>query len=171
MTPKISAALLLSLGLVGPALASVYMWVDDDGVVHYEEAPPSNHKHVKKIAVPRLDEGTATPDSGERQAAPVPAPKNEAPPSRSSSPNPPQPRMLPTVELYATSWCPWCKKARDFFSSRGIPFTEYDIERDHEAYRRKMGLDGGTSIPTVVIGRKVIKGYSPAAYQSALDRG
>ena len=29
------------------------------------------------------------------------------------------------VELYTTSWCPYCKKARDFFRSRGISFTEY----------------------------------------------
>ena len=34
------------------------------------------------------------------------------------------------VVMYATSWCGYCQKARDFFAKNNIPYTEYDIERD-----------------------------------------
>jgi glutaredoxin-like YruB-family protein len=74
------------------------------------------------------------------------------------------------VELFTTSWCPWCKKAREYFTTRGIRFTDYDIEKDAEALKRKVGLDGGTSVPTAIIGAKVIKGYSPSGYQAALEQ-
>jgi hypothetical protein len=29
------------------------------------------------------------------------------------------------VELYVTSWCPYCKQAENFFRSQGIPFIAY----------------------------------------------
>lgn len=40
------------------------------------------------------------------------------------------------VVMYATSWCPYCQQARNYFREQGIAYTEYDIERDAEAKRR-----------------------------------
>lgn len=74
----------------------------------------------------------------------------------------------PRVELYTTSWCPYCQKARDFFRSRGIAFTEYDIEKDREAALRKRRLDNSSGVPFVVIDGRGIHGYSEAAYDTAL---
>lgn len=31
------------------------------------------------------------------------------------------------VVLYATDWCGYCKKTRDFFKQHNIAFVEYDI--------------------------------------------
>jgi len=78
------------------------------------------------------------------------------------------PNPAPAVELFSTSWCPYCKQARDFFRSRGIPFADYDIEKDPSALRRKMKIDGHRRVPTAIIGGKVVQGYSPAAYQEAV---
>ena len=74
----------------------------------------------------------------------------------------------PKVELYTTSWCPYCQKARDFFRSRGISFTEYDIEKDKEAALRKKRLDNSNGVPFVVIDGRGIHGYSEAAYEAVL---
>ena len=49
------------------------------------------------------------------------------------------------VELYVTSWCPYCHKAKEFFDSRGINYTAYDIEEDEEASARKKQLDNKSS--------------------------
>jgi glutaredoxin len=74
------------------------------------------------------------------------------------------------VELFTTSWCPWCKKARQYFEDRGIGFTEHDIEAEPGALERKVRLDGDVRVPTAIIGGKVIRGYSPSRYQAALGR-
>jgi len=74
----------------------------------------------------------------------------------------------PKVELYITSWCPYCQKARDFFRAKGIPFTEYDIEKDKEAAIRKRHLDNRNGVPFVVIDGRGIHGYSEAAYEAVL---
>lgn len=72
------------------------------------------------------------------------------------------------VELYATSWCPYCQMARDFFHSRGISFIEYDIEKDTAAAHRKQQLDSRNGVPFAVINGRAIHGFSEAAYERAL---
>jgi glutaredoxin len=66
----------------------------------------------------------------------------------------------PEVVLYATSWCPYCAKTREFFRMHGIRYTEYDIEHNAvgaEGYRRL----GGNGVPIIVIGADVVHGYDP----------
>jgi glutaredoxin len=77
-------------------------------------------------------------------------------------------RTSPKVELYTTSWCPYCEKARDFFRSRGISFTEYDIEKDQNAAARKDKLDKKKGVPFVIINGRGMHGWSEAGYEQAL---
>lgn len=73
------------------------------------------------------------------------------------------------VELYVVSWCPYCKQAVNFFQSRGIPFTAYDIEKDQDAAGRKNQLDSGRGVPFAVIHGQKLHGYSEESYRRALD--
>jgi glutaredoxin len=72
------------------------------------------------------------------------------------------------VELYVTSWCPYCIKARQFFKSRGIKYRAYDIEKDAKAAARQRKLDSKKGVPFAVINGTKIHGYSPERYASAL---
>ncbi len=72
------------------------------------------------------------------------------------------------VELYVTSWCPYCKKAINFFNARGIPFTAYDIEEDRSAARRKRQLDNRSGVPFAIINGQKIHGFSESSYSRAL---
>ena len=80
-------------------------------------------------------------------------------------------RRIHEVDLYVTSWCKYCKKARKYFQSRGIPITEYDIEKDSEAALRKKRLDSRRGVPFAVINGHRIHGYIPSAYERALQDG
>lgn len=75
----------------------------------------------------------------------------------------------PKVELYITSWCPYCRKAMDFFQARGIPFVAYDIEKDENAALKKNRLDSRRGVPFAVINGKQIHGFSEEAYLKALN--
>ena len=76
----------------------------------------------------------------------------------------------PSVEIYETSWCGYCKKAKNFFRSRGIDFSAYDIEKDQQAARRMMTMTDKRAVPFVVINGQGISGYSVAAYEQALQK-
>jgi glutaredoxin len=74
------------------------------------------------------------------------------------------------VDLYVTSWCPYCKKAIAFMRENNIPYKAYDIEEDSNAAIRKKALDPDYSgIPLAVIYGKSIRGFDEDAYKQALQ--
>ncbi len=173
MRPRFQDGAVLALCALAPAtaVADVYTWVDEQGTVHFQDAPPTAGKGARKLASPPGERSPWRSSSAEvispsvesRGDAPPAAPDQQA--QRSAS----QPRRAPAVDLYTTSWCPWCKKAREYFRSRGIEFTDHDIEKDAGARERKLGMDGDVRVPTAVIDGKVVRGYSPASYQAAMQ--
>ncbi len=147
---RIFAALLPLLLLQVQADAQMYKWVDKEGVVHVQDYPPTSVRQsasVKTIPVYR----NSPQGPGER------SPVGQTSELRN-----------PSVELYGTSWCHYCKKASDFFRSRGIPFVEYDIEKDAQAAHRKQQLDSRRGVPLAVINGQPIHGFSTTAYERAL---
>jgi glutaredoxin 3 len=49
--------------------------------------------------------------------------------------------------IYTKPGCPYCQQARDFYSSKGIPFIDYDAQNDSE--RRKEMFAYSNDDPTV----------------------
>ena len=76
----------------------------------------------------------------------------------------------PEVDIYITSWCPYCKKAMAFLRSEGIDFNSYDIEKDLDAAQQKRDIDPYYSgVPLAVINGKIIRGFSKRKYVQALS--
>lgn len=76
------------------------------------------------------------------------------------------------IVIYALSTCPWCKKARQFFTDCDVPFDciEYDLaDADkQEQIMRDLGDYATSGFPIVRIGNEVIVGYNPERYKKAL---
>lgn len=148
-----------------PARADVYTWTDEHGTVHFTEEPPPSSHRGRKVPLP----AQVDPPAPEREP-----PKEAAEASRApgpAEPRPaPRPKRLPTVELFATRWCPYCQQAREYFRQSGVPFVEHDIEQDRDARERKIALTGSEAVPTVLIGTRVIVGFRPAEFQRALEQ-
>ncbi len=73
------------------------------------------------------------------------------------------------VELFTTSWCPYCRKAEAFLQANGIPFVSYDIEKDSQAAARKRQLDRRKGVPLALINGQVLYGFSERLYRTALE--
>ncbi|GFM58030.1 NrdH-redoxin [Pseudomonas cichorii] len=71
------------------------------------------------------------------------------------------------VVMYATEWCGYCKQTRRFLDSKGITFTEYDIEKSAEGRKAYEAL-GGRGIPLLDVNGTLIRGFSPDAILAAL---
>jgi glutaredoxin len=65
------------------------------------------------------------------------------------------------VQVYATKWCPDCRKARNFLDSHGIEYTEIDIDRDSEASAEVVRRMGKRAIPQLVIDGEWFQPYVP----------
>ena len=71
------------------------------------------------------------------------------------------------VTMYATDWCGYCKQTRRFLESKGIPYTEYDIEKSAEGRKAYEAL-GGRGIPLIDVNGTLIRGFSPEEILAAL---
>jgi glutaredoxin len=137
--------------------AEMYKWVDDKGEMHISDSPPPAAKSPGDIKVYN--------DSPENSLDTAPAPTRKKEESRPSY----ETKKRADVVLYTTSWCPYCRKARDYLRSRGIDFVEYDIEKDKEAAIRKKQLDNRGGVPFAIINGRSISGFSASAYERALQ--
>lgn len=72
------------------------------------------------------------------------------------------------VVLYATDWCGYCKKTREFFAQHQIAYVEYDIEKSAEGKAQYDQLHG-SGIPLVVIKGEVLRGYNPRGMEKLLN--
>lgn len=167
------AAILLLLAAfalpIGDAEAKMYKWVDEDGVTHFTDTPPPDE--VAEDSVSTLPTVTYTPPpetsaGPSRTEAVRQEPRRTRPAPRTTS----RSGRTPKVEMYSTSWCGYCKKAKAFFRGQGVSVTEYDVETNKAAAARMKRLGGGKGVPFVVIGDAKIQGYSEAAYLQALGR-
>ena len=76
----------------------------------------------------------------------------------------------PSVDIYITSWCPYCKKAMAYLRSNNIPFNSYNIENDADAKSRKQKIAPGyAGVPLTVINGQILKGFSSSRFDKALN--
>ena len=73
----------------------------------------------------------------------------------------------PEVKMYATSWCPYCAKARAYFARRGIAYVEVDIEKSREG-RAEYERLGARGIPVILVGPQRMNGFSEARLSQLL---
>ncbi len=64
------------------------------------------------------------------------------------------------VDVYTTTYCPYCVRAKSLLKSKGVAFNEIDVTND-EALRAKMvELSGGRrTVPEIFINDKIVGGY------------
>lgn len=72
------------------------------------------------------------------------------------------------VEIFVTSWCPYCQALERYLKSNQIPYMRQDIEKSETAKRIHQQLGGG-GVPVIRIdGTTVIHGFDPGAIDEAL---
>jgi glutaredoxin len=141
------ALLLLFAGLLvaGTAAAErTYKWVDSQGNVSYHDRPPPSDSGY------RVEEKQM---GGKR--APAGAPDEPA---------------RPPVLLYTVSKCAPCDTVRAHLRKRKIPFTEKNVESDVKSQQELKEKSGGLSVPTILVGSKVMNGFVESLLDGELDQ-
>lgn len=77
------------------------------------------------------------------------------------------------VSMYTISTCPVCRKTKEFFRARGIPFdfTDYDLASENEQNRIAAEMMKGSShigFPFVRIDDVVVIGFNPERFEQLL---
>jgi glutaredoxin len=77
------------------------------------------------------------------------------------------------IFMYTLSTCPWCRKTKQFFKERNIPFEYVDYDLQDEEKQEKIMDEmsrsgGGMAFPYVKIGEIIVVGYNPEKYLELL---
>ena len=145
MRLTIAAALLATSLSAG---AQMYRWTDASGKTHYTDTlPPASARNVERR------DGTEGNSSAGGAVEPYALQQ-----ARKRSP----------VKLYSTPGCEACDDARQLLNARGVPFTEVSVADPQSAAEFKKTI-GGTSVPALVVGSVVQKGFEESLYHRALD--
>ena len=128
------------------ASAEVYRWTDEKGRVHVTDTPPpASAKNVRK--------------------------SGDAPPPEASPAEPftlQQARRNFPIKLYTTPGCEACAEARKLLNSRGLPFSEISVT-DNVQIEELKKLVGGATVPAMVVGSTVQRGFESGVYERMLD--
>lgn len=133
---------LLTIALLGafPAhAAKLYKWVDKDGRVTYHDRPPPG----EGVKAEEKSFGRESRAGGEK--------------------------ILAEVVLFVAPRCEACDLARNYLNKRNVAFTEKNAEGDVKVQEELKAKAGGLSVPTILIGEKVMRGYMESLLEGELD--
>ena len=64
----------------------------------------------------------------------------------------------PQVEMYASDWCGYCRRARALLEAKGVAFTEIDVDMIPGARAEMVARGGGDTVPQIFIGGQAVGG-------------
>jgi glutaredoxin len=141
-------ALAFGLALALSCGAQIYKWTDSSGKVHYGDQPPDDVKKEElRIRIPSYDGPVQVTD----WSAVIRKKTSSAPASDG-------------ITMYSTDWCPHCKNARNYFAANAIRYREVNVESS-ESGRKEFEELGGGGVPLILIGQKVMRGFSPESFE------
>jgi glutaredoxin len=152
---KIIVVFLFVLSASWSAFAEMYRWKDKDGnLVVSTNPPPPGVQWEKKE--------TESSGSKAKEGAPAKSDVREVEMKRSN-------RDIKVV-MYMTTWCPVCKKAREYLNSIGVNLIEYDVEKDEEKNKEWLSkADARRGVPVLDIEGTVLQGLNTQAISAVLE--
>ena len=72
------------------------------------------------------------------------------------------------VKVYTTDSCPWCVKAKNYLKSKGVEFTELNVQEDMEAREAMVKGSKQMGVPVLDINGNFIIGFDKPKIDKAL---
>lgn len=67
---------------------------------------------------------------------------------------------MPKVEVYSTTYCPYCVRAKQLLDAKDVDYTEIDVTGDDAARVALVEKSGGRrTVPQIFINDQAIGGY------------
>lgn len=73
-----------------------------------------------------------------------------------------------TVTVYSTTWCPYCKMAKEFLNQHKVQFEDINVEKDPAMAKAMIQKSGQQGVPVIDVNGKIIIGFNKQALKEAL---
>ena len=72
------------------------------------------------------------------------------------------------VVIYTTPTWPWCHRAKEYLSKKGVSFTEYDVAKDREKAKEMIEKSKQMGVPVIIVDDQVTVGFNQSQLDSLL---
>ena len=73
------------------------------------------------------------------------------------------------VVIYSTPTCPYCKRAKDYLTQKGISYTDYDVAKDRDKAKEMIDKSKQMGVPVIIVDDEVIVGFNQSRLDSLLS--
>lgn len=73
-----------------------------------------------------------------------------------------------TVKVYTVESCPWCKRAKEYLTEKGVAFQAVDLGKDEAEARRIVAETHQQGVPVIEVNGEYIIGFDKPALDKAL---
>ena len=74
------------------------------------------------------------------------------------------------VVIYSTPTCPYCKRAKDYLSQKGIPYVDRNVAQDRDAAKEMIEKSGQMSVPVIIVDNEIVVGFDQALLDKLLSQ-
>lgn len=74
----------------------------------------------------------------------------------------------PSITVYSTPTCPYCKMAKEYLKSKNQTYTEVDVAADPAKADEMIKKSGQMGVPVIDIGGTIIVGFDKPKINAAL---
>ena len=64
------------------------------------------------------------------------------------------------VQMYTTTWCGYCVRAKVLLEAKGIEYEEINLDDDPHFRQKLLDLTGSWTVPQILIDGRPIGGYT-----------
>jgi glutaredoxin 3 len=76
---------------------------------------------------------------------------------------------MKNVIIYSTPTCTYCKHAKDYMTSKGVAYTEYNVAADTDRRKEMVDKSGQLGVPVIDVEGKIIIGFEESELAEALE--
>lgn len=74
------------------------------------------------------------------------------------------------VKMYSTPTCPFCIRAKEYFSENNIPFESFDVSQDQVRAEEMIKKSGQMGVPVIDVEGTIIVGFDKDRIREALGK-
>ena len=72
------------------------------------------------------------------------------------------------VVIYTTPTWPWCHRAKEYLSRKGISYVEHDVAQDRDKAKEMIQKSGQMAVPVITVDDEVVVGFDQSQLDSLL---
>ena len=73
------------------------------------------------------------------------------------------------VVIYTTPTWPYCHRAKEYLSRKGVSYVEHDVAKDRDKAKEMIDKSKQMGVPVIIVDDEVIVGFNQSLLDSLLE--